>query len=66
MSRDLVIAAKTMEKHIENILLKLGVLSRAQAIALALQQDPTTNQVLEAASLEPAPRPINRSGTSRG
>src|SRR2546427_1522612 len=38
IARDLVIAAKTVEKHIEHILMKLGVHSRAQAIALALQQ----------------------------
>ena len=38
IAHDLVIAAKTVEKHIEHILLKLGVHSRAQAIALALQQ----------------------------
>src|SRR3989442_3856231 len=38
IARDLVIAAKTVEKHIEHILLKLGVHSRAQAIALALQE----------------------------
>ena len=41
IARDLVITAKTVEKHIEHILLKLGVHSRAQAIALALQQVPT-------------------------
>src|SRR3989475_1917176 len=40
IARDLVIAAKTVEKHIEHILMKLGVHSRAQAIALALQQEP--------------------------
>jgi DNA-binding NarL/FixJ family response regulator len=40
IARDLVITAKTVEKHIEHILLKLGVHSRAQAVALALQQDP--------------------------
>jgi len=40
VARDLVITAKTVEKHIEHILLKLGVHSRAQAIALALQQEP--------------------------
>jgi two-component system, NarL family, nitrate/nitrite response regulator NarL len=40
IARDLVITSKTVEKHIEHILLKLGVHSRAQAIALALQQDP--------------------------
>jgi DNA-binding NarL/FixJ family response regulator len=38
IAHDLVIAAKTVEKHIEHILMKLGVHSRAQAIALALQQ----------------------------
>ena len=38
IAHDLVIAAKTVEKHIEHILLKLGVHSRAQAVALALQQ----------------------------
>jgi DNA-binding NarL/FixJ family response regulator len=41
VARDLVITAKTVEKHIEHILLKLGVHSRAQAIALALQQEST-------------------------
>jgi DNA-binding NarL/FixJ family response regulator len=40
VARDLVITAKTVEKHIEHILLKLGVHSRAQAVALALQQEP--------------------------
>jgi len=44
IARDLVITAKTVEKHIEHILLKLGVHSRAQAIALALQQEPTEPQ----------------------
>ena len=46
IARDLVIASKTVEKHIEHILLKLGVHSRAQAVALALQQ-----QVRDAESL---------------
>jgi DNA-binding NarL/FixJ family response regulator len=36
---DLVISPKTVEKHIEHILFKLGVHSRAQAVALALQED---------------------------
>ena len=54
IARDLVIAAKTVEKHIEHILLKLGVHSRAQAIALALQQDPMTVQVMSA-----DPRPVS-------
>jgi DNA-binding response OmpR family regulator len=40
IARDLVITSKTVEKHIEHILLKLGVHSRAQAVALALQQEP--------------------------
>ena len=44
IARDLVIAAKTVEKHIEHILLKLGVHSRAQEIALALQQEPLQQQ----------------------
>src|SRR5712691_7676139 len=39
IARDLVITPKTVEKHIEHILLKLGVHSRAQAIALAFQSD---------------------------
>jgi DNA-binding NarL/FixJ family response regulator len=41
IARDVVITAKTVEKHTEHILLKLGVHSRAQAIALALQLEPT-------------------------
>ena len=39
IARDLVITPKTVEKHIEHILLKLGVHSRAQAIALAFQEN---------------------------
>ena len=39
IARDLIITPKTVEKHIEHILLKLGVHSRAQAIALAFQED---------------------------
>src|SRR3989442_9962001 len=47
IARDLVIAAKTVEKHIEHILLKLGVHSRAQAVALAFQErlDETPDRV---------------------
>jgi len=45
IARDLVITAKTVEKHIEHILLKLGVHSRAQAVALALQQEPVVEQL---------------------
>jgi DNA-binding NarL/FixJ family response regulator len=55
IARDLVITAKTVEKHIEHILMKLGVHSRAQAIALALQQDPE----------EPAPSNITLLDTAR-
>ena len=39
IARHLVITPKTVEKHIEHILLKLGVHSRAQAIALAFQDE---------------------------
>jgi len=39
IARDLVIAPKTVEKHIEHILLKLGVHSRAQAVALAFNDE---------------------------
>ncbi len=46
IARDLVIAPKTVEKHIEHILSKLGVHSRAQAIALALQTDAPAPPVL--------------------
>ena len=35
----LVIAPKTVEKHIEHILMKLGVHTRAQAVALAFQEE---------------------------
>ena len=53
IARDLVITSKTVEKHIEHILLKLGVHSRAQAIALAFQQnlDAGTN-VIDLAPLQ--------------
>jgi DNA-binding response OmpR family regulator len=46
IARELVIAPKTVDKHIEHILLKLGVHSRAQAIALAFQEDATAQPVL--------------------
>ena len=46
IARDLVIAPKTVEKHVEHILSKLGVHSRAQAIALALQTDALARPVL--------------------
>jgi DNA-binding response OmpR family regulator len=46
IARELVIAPKTVEKHIEHILLKLGVHSRAQAIALAFQEDIAAPPVL--------------------
>jgi hypothetical protein len=41
-----VIAPKTVEKHIEHILLKLGVHSRAQAIVLALREEAPAPPVL--------------------
>jgi DNA-binding NarL/FixJ family response regulator len=56
IARDLVIAAKTVEKHIEHILLKLGVHSRAQAIALALQQSADLNPPAEITRLEDVAR----------
>jgi non-specific serine/threonine protein kinase len=46
IAHNLVIAPKTVEKHIEHILLKLGVHSRAQAIALALNEDAAEPPVL--------------------
>jgi DNA-binding NarL/FixJ family response regulator len=56
IARDLVIASKTVEKHIEHILLKLGVHSRAQAIALALQQDADLDPPPEITRLEDVKR----------
>ncbi|TMQ09781.1 MAG: helix-turn-helix transcriptional regulator, partial [Deltaproteobacteria bacterium] len=48
IARHLVITPKTVEKHIEHILLKLGVHSRAQAIALAFQDEvPMTPTLIE-------------------
>jgi len=56
IARDLVIASKTVEKHIEHILLKLGVHSRAQAVALALQQQVRDAESLTLSGLDaPAP-----------
>jgi DNA-binding NarL/FixJ family response regulator len=46
IARNLVIAPKTVEKHIEHILMKLGVHSRAQAIAVAFREDAPTPPVL--------------------
>src|SRR5881409_3372108 len=62
IARDLVIAAKTVEKHIEHILLKLGVHSRAQAVALALQQG--SEEAQRFAELTPVDRPIRRDAVS--
>jgi DNA-binding response OmpR family regulator len=48
IAHHLVITPKTVEKHIEHILLKLGVHSRAQAIALAFQDEaPMTPTLIE-------------------
>src|SRR5437867_1462026 len=58
IAHDLVIAAKTVEKHIEHILMKLGVHSRGQAIALALQQGGEEAQRI--VELAPVDRPIRR------
>jgi len=55
IARDLVIAAKTVEKHIEHILFKLGVHSRAQAVALAYQREVVESyDAMRAAEAEPA------------
>jgi DNA-binding NarL/FixJ family response regulator len=56
ISHDLVITAKTVEKHIEHILLKLGVHSRAQAIALALQESSESAPPAEITRLEDVKR----------
>jgi DNA-binding CsgD family transcriptional regulator len=39
IAKELVISPKTVAKHIEHILAKLGVQSRAQAVALAMRDD---------------------------
>jgi DNA-binding NarL/FixJ family response regulator len=58
VAHHLVITPKTVEKHIEHILLKLGVHSRAQAIALAFQDEapiaPTLIELKGAASRDAA------------
>jgi two-component system, NarL family, response regulator LiaR len=38
----LVVSRSTAKAHVSNILSKLGVANRAEAIALALQQKPST------------------------
>src|SRR5438105_13229276 len=57
IARDLVIAPKTVEKHIEHILLKLGVHRRAQAIALGLQEFDVASNVISLAPLQSGERP---------
>jgi DNA-binding response OmpR family regulator len=60
IARDLVIASKTVEKHIEHSLLQLGVHSRAQAVALAQQQQVRDAESLALSSLDaPVPRAMN-------
>jgi DNA-binding NarL/FixJ family response regulator len=58
VARLLVVARKTVDKHIEHILFKLGVHTRAQAVALAFRED------LELLGVEltpfAAPRPLAR------
>ena len=49
IARELVLAPKTIEKHIEHILLKLGVHSRAQAIAVAFRDAPSVGSRVEVA-----------------
>jgi DNA-binding NarL/FixJ family response regulator len=53
IARELVLAPKTIEKHIEHILLKLGVHSRAQAIALAFRGAPGGETLIGSALPEP-------------
>ena len=53
IARELVLAPKTIEKHIEHILLKLGVHSRAQAIAAAFRSAPGSGALIEPAPFEP-------------
>jgi DNA-binding NarL/FixJ family response regulator len=40
IARDLVITAKTVEKHIEHILLRSACTAAPKSIALALQREP--------------------------
>ena len=42
IAKRLVISPKTVSTHIERILAKLGVRSRAQAVALAFREDLVT------------------------
>jgi DNA-binding NarL/FixJ family response regulator len=44
IANDLVSAPKAVDKHIEHILLKLGVHSRAQAVALAFQDEESASR----------------------
>jgi DNA-binding NarL/FixJ family response regulator len=60
IARELVVAPKTIEKHIEHILLKLGVHSRAQAIALAFRDAPGARTLIELAPFE---QPLMRKGS---
>ena len=48
IARDLVITPRTVAKHIEHILFKLGVHSRAQAIALAFREEIVSTGAREA------------------
>jgi DNA-binding response OmpR family regulator len=52
IARDLMVSPKTVEKHIEHILLKLGVHSRAQAVALALRDGVGVAAVIDFAPFE--------------
>jgi len=62
IAHDLVIAPKTVEKHIEHILLKLGVHTRAQAVAFAFQEDATPPVLADVTRLEDIKRRDAMSG----
>jgi DNA-binding response OmpR family regulator len=62
IAHHLVIAPKTVEKHIEHILLKLGVHTRAQAVALAFQEDAAPPVLADVTRLEDVKRRDAMSG----
>lgn len=62
IASDLVIAPKTVEKHIEHILLKLGVHTRAQAVAIAFHEDAPPPVLADVTRLEDVKRRDAMSG----